>query len=157
MNRLKQTMCVALVAGSGVGLGGQAGTADKPSDPKAAVSVTPTTPVFTATGCIAKDAERGRYRLTNAEVVPSAMPVATGTSGAPTLDAPSSMEQPTTYALYGNNLKAHLGHKVEVTGTASRTHVADAKPTANGPATPAIESRPTIDVTSLKMLSTTCP
>ena len=157
MNRLKQTMCVVLVAGSGVVLGAQAGTADKPSDPKAAVALTPATPVFTARGCIAKDAERGRYRLTNAEVVPNTTPVATGTSGAPTLDAPSSMEEPTTYTLYGNNLKAHLGHRVEVTGTASRTRVTDAKPTANAPATPAIEWRSTIDVTSLKMLSTTCP
>ena len=157
MNRLKRAMYVVLVAGSGVVLGAQVGTADKPSDPKAAVSVTPATAVLTATGCIAKDAERGRYRLTNAEVVANTTPVATGTSGAPTLDAPSSMDQPTTYALYGNNLKAHVGHRVEVTGTASRTHVTDAKPTANEPPTPAFESGSTIDVTSLKMLSTTCP
>jgi len=65
--------------------------------------------------------------------------------------------------LTGSDLKAHLGHKVEVTGTTSHaakaTTAAPAAPAADASAAvPAAASAPdaTLDVKSLKMVAATC-
>ena len=100
------------------------------------------------TGCVAAGSETGHYMLTNATM----MSDMTGKS----------------YDLIGGNLKAHVGHKVEVTGT-----MADGKAMGKGKmmgkdkmakgegegehkmATP--EAYSALQVKSVKMVSTTCP
>ena len=82
----------------------------------------------------------------------------TGTSG---VVAPAAAAAATSYALTGSDLKAHLGHKVEVTGTTSQhdAKAATAAPAAQpSAAVPAAASAPdaTLDVKTLKMIAATC-
>jgi hypothetical protein len=98
------------------------------------------------TGCVAAGSEAGHYMLTNATM----MSDMTGKS----------------YDLIGGSLKAHVGHKVEVTGT-----MADGNAMGKGKmmgkdkmekgegehkmATP--DAHGALQVKSVKMISTTCP
>src|SRR5213595_1074758 len=62
-----------------------------------------------------------------------------------------------TYGLFatrGVNLKPHLGHKVTVTGTPTKEHEGQAKHEAKAGKT---EESEHLQVTNLKMVSTTCP
>ncbi len=79
----------------------------------------------TVTGCVAQGADETHFKLTNA--MSSTMPM--GTTGADSATkADSAMKSDSgmkaggmTYALDGGtNLKAHLGHKIEVTGTMAK-------------------------------------
>lgn len=100
------------------------------------------------TGCVA-DASGGHYMLNNAMM-----------SG----DMKGQMKEdmkPMSYALMGGNLKAHVGHKVEVTGT-----MAPDKMTKDGKMDKGMdkmdkdkmpgEMHSGINVKSVKMLSATC-
>ena len=71
----------------------------------------------TVTGCVAAGTQAGHFVLTDAATVPVQTPSPTGTSGGAVADAPAAMASPTSYDLKGGNLKPHIGHKVEVTGT----------------------------------------
>ena len=64
----------------------------------------------TVTGCIAKGDEAGHYVLTNAVLTPETAPTAAGATSAPTSD---KMAAATSYALKGDQLEGHVGHKVE--------------------------------------------
>ncbi len=84
----------------------------------------------TVTGCVAQGADETHFKLTNA--MSSTMPM--GTTGADSATkADSAMKSDSgmkaggmTYALDGGtNLKAHLGHKIEVTGTMAKGAMAD--------------------------------
>ena len=72
----------------------------------------------------------------------------TGTTGTALTDATM-----TSYKLMGGNLKAHVGHQVEITGTTAKD-TCQKDTTAKNQATQMSE---TLDVKSVKMLSTTCP
>ena len=156
MNRLKSAMFAVLVIGSAVALVAQGNPTDK-ADTSAKTGKTS----VTVTGCVAAGTEAGRFILTNAAVVPAATAATTGTSG---VASPADAAATTSYALTGSDLKAHLGHKVEVTGTTSQhaakaTTAAPAAPAADASAAvPAAASAPdaTLDVKSLKMVAATC-
>ena len=65
-----------------------------------------------------------------------------------------SAGHPASFALSGGDLKPHVGHKVEVTGTVSKTGHMD-----KDKMSPMAESAPkaaTLKVKSVKMLSSTC-
>ena len=153
MNRLKSAMFAVLVTGSAVTLAAQGNPTDK-----ADTSANPAKTSVTVTGCVTAGTEAGHFVLTNAALVPAATMAPTGTSG---VVAPAAAAAATSYALTGSDLKAHLGHNVEVTGTTSQhdAKAATAAPAAQpSAAVPAAASAPdaTLDVKTLKMIAATC-
>jgi hypothetical protein len=101
-------------------------------------------PTVTVTGCVAEGTMADHYMLNNA--MPS-------TGGMMKNDAMSA-DHPTSFALSGGDLKAHVGHKVEVTGTISKMAHTD-----KDKMSPMAESAPkpaTLKVKTVKMLASTC-
>ena len=165
MNRFKNAAVGVFFVASAVMLAAQAAPAGQKDVPtlkhgKSAVTIS---------GCVANGEKAGQFILTGAALVPDPTPSPTGTSGTAT-DAPVAMERPTSYTLTGEDLKGHLGHKVELTGTSwQNTAMADANATATPAATPpaatTADAKPTtaaaihgytLDVKTVKMVSTTC-
>ncbi len=165
MNRFKNAAIGVFITASAVMLAAQAA----PSVQKDVPSLKHGKSAVTVSGCVANGQKTGEFILTGAALVPDATPSATGTSGTAS-DAPIAMERPSTYTLTGENVKGHLGHKVELTGMSSpNAAVADASATATLPAT-TVDAKPTattgaataatpgytFDVKTVKMISTTC-
>ena len=69
--------------------------------------------VVTVTGCVAQADDMKQFTLTNATMSPMAK---MGADAAMKPDAPKP-DMAMSYALDGGDLKPHLGHKVEVSGT----------------------------------------
>jgi hypothetical protein len=110
---------------------------------------------ITVVGCVAPGTAAGQFQLTNATMASAmAQERKSDTAKANTGE---------TYMLTGGeNLKAHVGHKVEVTGTLARAIGQDrAAQKSEKPSTEAMPSaamvRGTLAVTNVKMVSTTCP
>ena len=157
MNRIKYAAAIAMAVGCTVALSAQAVSGDK--DKAAQTSMN--RPV-TVTGCIAKGHEAGHYVLTNAVLAPETAPSAAGATSASTIDKTASMAAGTSYALKGDKLEGHVGHKVEVTGTTwqekatSTTDIANSKDPSNPASAGSTSPQATLDVKTVKMLSTTC-
>ena len=134
---MKKHLMVVFLAGSVAALSAQAGQ-QKPG-------VKPST----ITGCVAQSGTS--YRLDHA-VVATDPDVDTqnrpGTEASPT---PKIM----SYALTGADVKAHLGHKVEATGTISSD--TKSKDVAEIKAVPGMKLVGTLNVKSVKMISSSCP
>ena len=79
--------------------------------------------VVMVTGCVAQGADMKQYKLTNAMLSPSPMGT-TGSDAAMKSDKPSA-DMAMWYELDGGDLKAHLGHKVEVSGTMDKKAMMD--------------------------------
>ena len=128
-----------------VALGAQgAGTPDQPGKK-------PDAPI-TVVGCVATATEPGQFQLTNAMM---ASPM-----GQEKMSDKAKAAAGDTYMLSGGELKPHVGHKVEVTGTLTPAKgQAGEKPPAAGekPAAPSAMTRGTLAVTAVKMVSATCP
>jgi hypothetical protein len=109
----------------------------------------------TLTGCVAQGIDGDHYVLANAvrrEDPPSSAAVA-GSSKRVGSDQQGASDRTGPYDLEGGEFKAHLGHKVEVTGTsASSGKTASATSESAG----ARKSLPRFNVQSVKMLSETC-
>ena len=125
------TACIAAVAAEA---GQQKSAPQKPS---------------TITGCVAQSG--AAYRLDHAIVATD--------QDVDTQNRPATEASPTpktmSYVLAGGDLKAHVGHKVEVIGT-----VATEKPSkaaAEIKAAPGMTLVGTLNVKSLKMVANTCP
>jgi hypothetical protein len=108
------------------------------------------------TGCVAQGIDADHYVLANAvrrEQPPSSTAVA-GTSGRVRSDRAGASDRTGPYDLEGGEFKAHLGHKVEVTGTSGST----GKTTDTTTSESAQERKPLprFNVQSVKMLSATC-
>ena len=149
MNRMKCAAAVAFAVGCTVALSAQAVSVDKDKADQARMN----SPV-TVTGCVANGKEAGQYLLTNAVIAPEKASSATGATSAPSFDKTASMVAGASYTLKGDHLDAHVGHKVEVTGTTwhekatSTTEIASSKDSTS--------PQTTLDVKTVKMLSTTC-
>jgi hypothetical protein len=110
----------------------------------------------TLTGCVAQGIDADHYVLANAvrrEQPPSSTAVA-GTSGRVRSDKDGASDRTGPYDLEGGEFKAHLGHKVEVTGTSASTGK-----TIDTTASESARERkplPKFNVQSVKMLSATC-
>jgi hypothetical protein len=152
MNRIKCAAAVAIAVGCTVALSAQAVSVDKDKADQTSMN----SPV-TVTGCVAKGNEAGQYVLTNA-VLASEKTAATGTTTAPSIDKTASKAAGTSYALKGDNLEAHVGHKVEVTGTTwqEKANPTDSKETSTPTSAGSTSPQTTFDVKTVKMLSTTC-
>jgi len=103
----------------------------------------------TITGCVAQSGTS--YRLDHAVVATD-----------PDVDAqnrPATEASPTpkimSYTLAGADMKAHLGHKVEVTGTISSD--TKSKDSAEIKGVPGMKLVGTLNVKSVKMISAICP
>ena len=152
MNRMRLAISVGIVAGSAGVLSAQTGSTDYSWTDEKAVK----NKAMLLTGCVAESGEAGHYLLTNAMMTGDHLSSTTGTAGMEGSVKDASMEHGLRYELKGENLKAHVGHKVEVTGTTNdgKTNKKD----TNGSITGGTKDGPaTLTVKSVKMLSTTCP
>ena len=110
--------------------------------------------VITATGCVAMGAGAGEFTLTNATLMPAAAEKA-GPPAKGKTDADHAM----SYLLLGttSDLKAHVGHKVTVTGTHIKPEFSKTTPPSERDKASRPMSGGTLNVTSVKMVSSTCP
>lgn len=151
MRRIISAVCMAALGAAVVAAQG-AGTPDQTGKPAQAGKSQTTTVV----GCVAPGTGVGQFQLTNATMASAAGTERKSEAGAANAGA--------TYMLTGGeNLKAHVGHKVEVTGDLTRMTGQDragakaaegAKPSAGAAGA---DVRGTIAVSNVKMVSTTCP
>ena len=148
MNRIltvmAMTMCICGVAAA------QSGTTAKGQMDKGMAK----DGAMTVTGCVAAGKDSGHYMLTNAMM-----------AGMMEKDKMGASDHMMSYELMGGDVKAHMGHKVEIMGTMSK---ADrdmmGKMQKGTPEKDKMAGMPAKDmkamklnVTSVKMLSPTCP
>ena len=103
----------------------------------------------TITGCVAQSG--ALYRLDQA-MIGTDPDVDTQNRPSPEASQPPKM---LSYALNGVDVKAHLGHKVEVTGTLTSEGTSTDATAAKG--IPGMKSAGTLNVKSVKMVAATCP
>jgi hypothetical protein len=118
----------------------------------------------TVEGCVAAEsAMPGQFKLTNA--TPSSAATEKSTPSPSTPPSADKTKGVTYNLMGGSDLKPHVGHKVAVTGTLDSSMP---KPTTEKPSTekPSTATPPsgakdmpagTLNVKSVKMISTTCP
>ena len=103
----------------------------------------------TIIGCVAQSG--AVYRLDHAIVATD--------QDVDTQSRPATEANPTpkmiSYALLGGDLKPHVGHKVEVTGTISSDKTSQAETDVKG--APEMKVVGTLNVKSVKMIANTCP
>jgi hypothetical protein len=150
MRRLSVAVCAAiLILCAPLAAAQSASTNKKSMDGKTAM----------VTGCVMEGDESGHYMLTNAMTIADAT-TKTGTTG-----SSSAESMPVTYNLMGGELKMHVGHKVEVTGTMDPMMKKDSmdksssmdKDKTKSMSDSAKMSHDMLKVESVKMISSTCP
>lgn len=151
-----------LLAGLAVAVGSMSLTAQETAKPQ-----TMTKDSITVTGCLQAGTAPDTFTLSNVTQAAAATS-ATGTSGASATASattgPKSMD--TKYELVAGgsvNLKPHVGHKVEITGTEAKGAMGTSGSTPSTPST----STPTggtakadtkkLNVTAVKHVAATCP
>jgi hypothetical protein len=147
---MKKLLMVAFMAGFVAALPAQAGAQNPPANKgqKPATDKDSMKPM-TITGCVAQSG--ALYRLDHAMV---ATDPDVDTQNRPATEA-SATPKMMSYGLIGADVKAHLGHKVEVTGTMSSDKTS--KDTAEIKEVPGMKLVGTLNVKSVKMVSNTCP
>ena len=136
MKKVLSAFCVVALAGAAVAAQG-AGAPGQEKKPDASS--------ITVTGCVAPGSGADQFQLTNATL--GTAPPATEKAG----EKPKMGLGATYNLMGGTNLKAHVGHKVEVTGTMAKPDTS-AKPATGGTAPAG-----TINVSNVKMVSASCP
>jgi hypothetical protein len=115
------------------------------------------------TGCVAAGSGASDYVLNNARAEAVASTSPNIMHSAPAADM-SKDDQPVSYALKGGEMKAHVGHKVAVTGTMDDAKagektdqpVGSAGSAAAGAPTGMAASARTFNVQSVKMIAASC-
>jgi hypothetical protein len=145
MKRLPMMLCGLLVSGLAAAPMAQAPNATNQGTPK------PKPDEAVVTGCVAAAPEAGHFILNNAELKGIVKPAENMMPSGPPRKA---SDTPTSYQLTGGELQAHVGHKVEITGAMEK-----AKPTEAGGAVVGTSGTgtPTLKVTAVKMIASTCP
>ena len=110
---------------------------------------TPSAKATTIVGCVAQS--DGTYRLDHA-IISTDMDTDTQQRPSPEASATPKM---LSYLLAGGDVKAHVGHKVEVSGTVSNEKTS--KDIAEMKGAPGMKLVGTLHVKSVKMVSATCP
>ena len=141
------TFMASLVAAQSTHASQQNMPADKAQKPAAADKGG--TKPSTITGCVAESGTV--YRLDHAMV---AVDIDTDTQNRPGTEANATPKM-MSYILMGGDVKAHVGHKVEVTGTMSSDKTS--KENAAIKRAPGMELSGTLNVKSVKMISAMCP
>lgn len=169
MKRVLTTTCMAIVCSAGVVMA-QAPAYDKPQADKKIAENT-----VIVTGCVADKNAGGQYLLTNA--VKSSATATTATTAPPTTAPPATAPPATaatgttgtasvapamSFELWGgDNLQAHLGHKVEITGTMDKADIDKIGKTDEKKAEMATSEKDVkalkLKVTAVKMIAAVCP
>lgn len=110
---------------------------------------TPTAKPTTIVGCVAHSS--GTYRLDHAVI---SIDTDVDTQQRPSTEA-SATPKILSYILAGADVKAHVGHKVEVTGTVSSDTTSKESAALKG--APGMKLAGTMNAKSVKMVSMTCP
>jgi hypothetical protein len=150
MNRKGLAASFGLVAGLAAVLSAQAPSSNGKVDQKAVQSIR-----VKVIGCVAGDAQAGRYTLTGAFLSGDDSPSTVGTAGKKGSGKDLSFENSLSYDLIGGRLKAHEGHEVEIIGITSdaKLNNREARRSAVGSST---HQRATLTVESVKMLAAQC-
>jgi hypothetical protein len=150
MTRNRLVVSFGLVAGLAAALSAQAPSSNVKVNQKTVQSIR-----VKVIGCVAGATEAGRYRLTNAFLSGDDLPSTAGTAGKAGSGKDVSFENSPSYDLIGGDLKAHMGHKVEVIGITSDTKLnnSDSLSAALGSST---HEKATLTVSSVKMIAATC-
>jgi hypothetical protein len=154
MKSLFAGTCLAAVCA--VGLAAQTPTSQPPASSSQKDDKT-----VTVTGCLKAGSTAGTYELTNAKMGSGSSSSATGTSGAAGAAGSSAAAGKTiklTGEPTGTKLADHVGHTVQVTGTvaAAGGSASGASGTAGTAGSSASSAGQTLDVDSVKMVSSTC-
>ena len=159
MKRVLTTTCMAIVCSAGVAMA-QSPAYDKPQADKKIAENT-----VTVTGCVADKSAGGQYLLTNA--VKSSATATTATTAPPAAAATgttgtASVPPALSFELSGGeNLQAHLGHKVEITGTMDKADIDKIGKTEEKKPEMATSEKDVkalkLKVTSVKMIAAVCP
>lgn len=112
----------------------------------------PTPAAVTLRGCVAES--MGHYLLNNPTVV---APKATPLSSPSTQPGSVKTADVQPYELIGGQMKAHVGHQVEIVGTMRSDQETVATRGSDQPTPQAHPMAGRITVTSVRMLATTCP
>ena len=150
MNRKSLVASFGLLACLAAALWAQAPSSNGKVDQKAVQSIR-----AKVIGCVAGDAEAGRYILTGAFLSGDDVPSTVGTAGKKGSGKDLSFENSLSYDLISGRLKAHLGHEVEIIGITSdaRLNNSDALSSAIGSSK---HEKTTLTVESVKMLAAKC-
>jgi hypothetical protein len=116
--------------------------------------------VVTVTGCVGQSPDGKRYMLNDAIMAP--LPAAKAPAGAATAGAAGD-KTVLSYVLDGGDMKPHLGHKVEITGTRSAQRAGKidqaSDPAKMDTGTMAMDHKDvggTLKVRSMKMVAASC-
>jgi hypothetical protein len=150
MSRNSLVASFGLVAGLTAALSAQATSTNGKVGRKAIQSIR-----VKVIGCVASGREAGHYRLTNAVPSGDDVPSTAGTAGKAGSGRDVSFENSPSFDLIGGQLKAHMGHTVEVIGITSDTKLnnSDSFSSAIGSST---HEKATLTVSSVKMIAATC-
>jgi hypothetical protein len=150
MSRKSLVAFFGLVAGLAAALSAQAPSSNGKADQKAVQSIR-----VKAIGCVAGDAEAGRYILTGAFLSGDDTPSTVATAGKIGSGKDLSFENSLSYDLIGGRLKPHVGHEVEIIGITSDAGLnnGDALSSAIGSSK---HEKATLTVDSVKMLAAKC-
>jgi hypothetical protein len=151
MNRDGFVVSLGLAAGLAAVLSAQVPSSNGDVDQKTIQSIK-----VKVIGCVAGGSEAGHYRLTNASLSGDDVPSTVGTVGTAGAGQDVSFENSPSFDLIGRDLKAHMGHKVEVIGITSDTKLnkSDSFRSAIGSST---QEKATLTVSSVKMIAAKCP
>lgn len=105
-------------------------------------------------GCVAGDAEAGRYILTGA-FLSGDTPPTVWTAGKIGSGQDLSFENSLSYDVAGARLKAHVGHEVEIIGITSDARLNNRDALSSAIGSPKHE-RTTLTVDSVRMLAEKC-
>jgi hypothetical protein len=155
MKSLFAGTCLAAVCA--VGLAAQTPTSQPPAQ-----SQQKDDKAVTVTGCLKAGSTAGTYELTNAKMGSGSGTSATGTSGAAGASGAASASAGQTIRLMGDpsgaKLSDHVGHTVQVTGkmAASGSSATGTSGTGTSGTAGSAAAAKTLDVDSVKMVSSTC-
>jgi len=153
MNSRKAAFVAAAVVGLTAVLAAQTAT-PTPGAGKAPSNAQAKT--VTLTGCVVQGVDADHYQLANAvrREQPPASTARVGASSTVRSDKAGANDRTAPYDLQGGEFKAHLGHRVEITGTNGTTGKTSDVATDSSAA--ARNTLPKFNVLSVKMLSTSC-
>ena len=107
-------------------------------------------------GCVASGADANYYRLTNAVLSGDDVQSAAGTTGTVGSGKDLSFENSPSFDLISGDLKAHVGHKVEVIGITSDTKL-DNRGAFRSAIGSSAHEQATLTVSSVLMIAARCP
>jgi hypothetical protein len=151
--RISSAACAAFVLATGIAVLAQEQTSPQTSSAQSSAKS------VTVTGCVQRAEEHAtgttgttgamdtKFVLANASLKTDQMTGTTGTTAAPPTTAVASEYKLDTDE---SKLSAHVGHKVEITGTIEQPSMSEQKPPASA------ANAPTLKVESVKMVASTC-